>query len=83
MKVNLIRIGNSQGIRIPKPIIEQCGFRGSVDIRVEDNVLVVATARAVREGWDEAFEAMAGRGDDALIDRERAAGDWDETDWRW
>jgi len=39
MKAELIRIGNSQGIRIPKPIIEQCGFVGVVDIRVRPETL--------------------------------------------
>src|ERR1035441_7905794 len=27
MRTELVRIGNSRGIRIPKPLIEQCGFR--------------------------------------------------------
>jgi antitoxin component of MazEF toxin-antitoxin module len=26
MKIDLVRIGNSRGIRIPKPLIEQCGL---------------------------------------------------------
>ena len=34
MKTNLIRIGNSRGIRIPKPFIEQCGLGETVELRV-------------------------------------------------
>jgi hypothetical protein len=40
-KTELIRIANSRGIRIPKPLIEQCGLEGQVDLRVERNHVVV------------------------------------------
>ena len=42
MKVELVRIGNSRGIRIPKPLIEQCGFGDTVDLRVEQDCLIIA-----------------------------------------
>ena len=29
MKTSLVRVGNSRGVRIPKPVIEQCGFKGN------------------------------------------------------
>jgi antitoxin MazE len=57
MKVELIRVGNSRGIRIPKPIIEQCGFEDAVELRIENDHLVIAPARLPREGWEEAFRA--------------------------
>ena len=31
MKTELVRIGNSRGIRIPKPIIEQCRLGDTVE----------------------------------------------------
>jgi antitoxin MazE len=40
MKTTLVRIGNSQGIRIPKPFIEQCGFRRDVDLDIRGRDLV-------------------------------------------
>ena len=83
MKAELIRIGNSQGIRIPKPIIEQCGFVGSVDIMVEGDALIVRPVRNVREGWNERFSAMAANGDDRLVDEDSLATGWDETEWQW
>lgn len=83
MKAELIRIGNSQGIRIPKPMIEQCGFRGSVEITVEADALIVRPARNVREGWEDRFRVMAANGDDRLLDGNLPASDWDETDWQW
>ena len=83
MKADLIRIGNSQGIRIPKPIIEQCGFRDQVELSVDGDALVIRPARAGREGWEESFRAMAAQGDDALLDAEATASDWDNVEWEW
>lgn len=30
MQTKIVKIGNSQGIRIPKKVLEQCGFGSSV-----------------------------------------------------
>jgi antitoxin MazE len=83
MKAELVRIGNSQGIRIPKPIIEQCGFVGSVDIMVQGDALIVRPVCNVREGWDERFRGMAAHRDDHLMDKDPPATRWDETEWQW
>jgi len=37
MRARIVKIGNSQGIRIPKPILEQSGITEDVDIEVENN----------------------------------------------
>ena len=47
MKTELIRIGNSRGIRIPKPIIEQCGLGDTVELRVEDDGLIISSQRSL------------------------------------
>jgi len=83
MKAEIIRIGNSQGVRIPKSLLEQCGLRGAVEMSVEGHRLVIAPARAVREGWADAFKAMADRGDDAPLMPEEPASAWDDEEWRW
>jgi antitoxin MazE len=84
MRTKIVRIGNSQGIRIPKPLLEESGLEGEVDLRVEDHSLVISPVREVRQGWDQAFATMAGRQDDALLDAEATAvSTWDETDWEW
>ena len=83
MKADLIRIGNSRGIRIPKSVIEQCGFGSRVEMRVEGGSLVITPGRAARSGWDEAFKAMAERGDDAPLVSEHLAQRFDNTEWEW
>ena len=83
MKADIIRIGNSQGVRIPKPVLEQCGLEGRVEMEVRDGKLLIGPARAVRTGWSEAFRLMAEAGDDRpLLDEEHGSA-WDEAEWQW
>jgi len=84
MKLELVRIGNSRGIRIPKPILEQCRLRDAVDLRVEHGRLVIARVRSPREGWEDAFRRMAQATDDVLLDADALAPTkFDETEWTW
>ncbi len=83
MKVKLVSIGNSKGVRIPRSVIKECGFGDQVDMRVGDGVVVLAPAREARAGWDEAFEKMADAGDDALIGPDDLDHEWDEEEWEW
>ena len=82
MKVELIRVGNSRGIRIPKPIIEQCGFEDTVELRVENDHLVIAPARLPRDGWEDAFLAAGSSSHDELL-LDVPASQFDREEWRW
>jgi antitoxin MazE len=83
MKTELIRIGNSRGVRIPKPLIEQCGLGGSVDLRIENNKVVISPAGKSRAGWAEQFRAAASEERDDLLLEPVRPNDFDEKDWRW
>ncbi|MDD3813447.1 MAG: AbrB/MazE/SpoVT family DNA-binding domain-containing protein [Desulfocapsaceae bacterium] len=82
MKASLIKIGNSQGVRIPKPIIEQCGFAGEVEFEVRNHELVIKSLKRPRQDWERAFKVMAANGDDALLDAQ-VSSKWDEEEWEW
>jgi antitoxin MazE len=84
MRARIVRIGNSHGIRIPKPILEETGLSGEVELEVADGQLIVGPARGARQGWDASFREMAERGDDRLLDAEAIeTSDWDEDEWEW
>jgi antitoxin MazE len=84
MKARIIPIGNSQGVRIPKPLLEQTGLRGDVEIEAEDDRLIIRAARHPREGWTAAFQEMARQGDDTLLEGEAPVPTrWDEDEWQW
>lgn len=84
MKATIVKIGNSRGIRIPKPFLEQCGFKDEVELEVEDNSLVIRSSSTPRKGWEDSFKAMASKRDDSLDSNyEDLPNEWDQSDWKW
>lgn len=80
--VQILRIGNSRGIRIPKTILEECKLNGTVTLEVRKGRLVVRPVKKARAGWAAAFKRMAERRDDKFLDPGLAT-DWDKTEWKW
>jgi antitoxin MazE len=83
MKTELVQIGNSRGIRIPKPIIEQCGLGDRVELRVQNDCLVISPERKPRQGWEEAFRAAGSSIDDELLLDGVKASEFDRKEWQW
>lgn len=82
MKTRLVSMGNSRGVRLPKPLIEQLGFEDEVELRVEDGAIVIYPVTAPRAGWAEAAARLAADSRSALLDRARPT-HFDEEQWRW
>ena len=57
MKVAIVAIGNSRGVRLPKVVLEQLGFGAEAELEVEDGKVTLTPRRAPRSGWAEAFAA--------------------------
>jgi len=83
MTTELVKIGNSRGIRIPKPFILQCGLEGTVELRIENGLLVIAPTRRAREGWEEAFRAAGSADGDELLLDTLPPNRFDREEWRW
>ncbi len=58
MRSSLQRIGNSQGVVIPKPLLAQLGIEHAVEMRVVDDHLEVRKAGHPRDGWEDAISAL-------------------------
>ena len=82
MRTRLIAIGNSRGIRIPKPLIEQAGLTDEVELRVRAGVIEVLTVAAPRAGWAEAAAELHADGGDELLDPPALTA-FDESEWEW
>ncbi len=84
MRARVIKIGNSQGLRIPKPILEQTGIMDDVEIEVEKNQIIIRPVKNVRVVWDEDFKLMGQSDDDKLVfDDSKILNSWDEDEWQW
>ncbi|MCI0526665.1 MAG: AbrB/MazE/SpoVT family DNA-binding domain-containing protein [Nitrospira sp.] len=84
VRTRLIKIGNSQGLRIPKVVLEQLHLSDEVELEVQENQLVIRPLFTPRYNWDEQFQAMAANDDDQLLDEEAPSlTTWDEEEWEW
>jgi antitoxin MazE len=82
IRTQIIKIGNSRGIRIPKMFLEHAGLSREVEIAIERGRLIIRPVTQTRAGWDEQFRTMAERGDDLLLD-EPVPTRWEESEWTW
>ena len=83
MRAELVRIGNSRGIRIPKPLIEQCRLGDTVELRLEKDRLVISQERRPRQDWEEAFLAAGRPEHDELLLDVAEASEFDRKEWKW
>ncbi len=72
MQIDLVKIGNSQGIRLPKAVIEQAGLTAELELEVSEGSITIRAARRPRQDWEQAAIACAESGGDRLDD-------WDAT----
>lgn len=82
ISAQLVKIGNSQGIRIPKTILEQLDFSKGIELLVVDKQLIVRPKQVPRANWQEQFKQMHNNKDDLLIDHE-TENVFDQEDWHW
>jgi antitoxin MazE len=84
MKTRIVRIGNSHGIRIPKPLLEEAGLPEEVELEVEGGTILIRSRNRPREGWADAFRSMAEAGHDQPVDADAVrTSSWDEAQWEW
>lgn len=82
---HLIHVGNSLGIRIPKAIIAQIGFKEDTVLvfKVTDEGLLIAPSGSCRQGWTEAFEAPQKGSSEDLLMGEKIINQFDQDEWEW
>jgi antitoxin MazE len=82
MKTRIVRIGNSRGVRLPKPLIEQAGLPDEVELEVRGSTIVIVAQQAPRSGWSEAARKLRAAEGDLLLDAPTPTR-FDEAEWQW
>ena len=82
MKTRLVRMGNSRGVRLPKPLIQQAGLTDEVELEVRGNAIVIVAKKGPRAGWAEAARTLRAQDGDRLLDAPTPTY-FDEVEWRW
>lgn len=82
MKIDIIKIGNSKGIRIPKPVLESCAINDAVELEVVEGKLVLSAVTQPRAGWEAAFAAEPETAKDTVLG-DGLTNDFDSDEWHW
>lgn len=82
MRTRIVRVGNSRGVRLPKPLLDESGLADEVEIHAEPGRIIIESALRRRAGWAEAARAMAERGEDQILDAPTPT-DFDSEEWTW
>jgi antitoxin MazE len=83
MKARLRKIGNSQGIILPKEVIEMCSLEKEVEITVADNQIIIQASKSKRSSWEEAFKNAKGKDEGVLDNADLIQNEWDNEEWEW
>lgn len=80
MQTEIVRIGNSKGVRIPAYILKECNIKDRIELEVRDGKIIITPVDRPREGWSEKFKKMHKNDDDKCIIDDNIgleAGDWE------
>ncbi len=84
MLTKIVPIGNSRGIRIPKAMLDHCGFGQEVEMEAKNGALILRPVNTPRAGWAEIYSGMAAAKDDLLVHEDPSSGTrFDAEEWEW
>ncbi len=79
VRAKLVKIGNSRGIRLAKPLLEVAGLADEVEIEAAPGILTIRPLAHPRAGWADAASSFEAEG---LLD-EMSATRFDDEEWSW
>lgn len=82
MKTQIIQIGNSQGVRIPKVLLEESKISGDVDLELTDDGILIRNIQKPRKNWDSIFAALAENDDESTTVFETPS-KFEKKEWQW
>ncbi len=82
MKTQIIQIGNSQGIRIPKVLLEETKMSGEVDLEVCEEGILIRNVQKPRGNWDSIFKSLAENDNDEVPDTASPT-KFEKKEWQW
>ena len=86
---NIIQIGNSKGLRIPKTLLNACGFVKEVFISIDENSLIITPAhKKKRKNWSEDAKKLANESSESSESSDSSVifssgNDFDISQWEW
>jgi antitoxin MazE len=82
MKTQIIQIGNSQGIRIPKVLLEESGISGEVDLELLPDGILIRNIGKPRANWNEIFRSISDM-DEEELPAAQVRTEFEIKEWQW
>jgi antitoxin MazE len=82
MKTQIIQIGNSQGVRIPKVLLEESKIGGDVELELHEEGILIRNIQKPRKNWDVIFKKLAENDDDESHAFDSTT-DFEKKEWQW
>lgn len=79
--MQLIQIGNSMGVRIPKPIIKQAGLDiGEIEMKLREDGILLTPSKQKRAGWSDVAKMQNLQEKEELF---KGNNNFDNEHWKW
>lgn len=82
MKAQIIQIGNSQGVRLPKTLLQDSGVKGEVELELHPEGILIRSITKPRSDWDDKFKAAAEYDEDLSLAAD-AGSKFADKEWQW
>ena len=83
MKAQIVQIGNSQGLRIPKVLLEESGIKGDVELEITSEGILIRNISKPRADWNMRFELLRDHDDDVPQGETQTASQFEAKEWQW
>jgi antitoxin MazE len=81
MRAQIIRIGNSQGVRIPKALLQDGKISGEVELELHEAGILIRSLQKPRANWAAAFRSIADGDDDQPL--AASSTEFEKKEWQW
>lgn len=83
MKLKVIDIGNSKGIRFPQALIQQYNLRTEINVELKKDGIMITPTQKPRAGWEEQFKIATSKISSEEKSWMDTSNSFDEEDWTW
>ena len=83
MRLKIIKIGNSKGVRLPQAVLKEYKFGKEANLEMNEDGILLVPITKTRAGWEEQFKKSIS----PLSTEEQlwlaAQNEFEEEDWTW
>jgi len=83
MKIKLINIGNSKGLRLSKALIQQYNITEDIQLELKEDGILLKPVNKPRSGWSEQFEKSVKPIEKQEKNWMEASNRFDKEEWTW